>query len=309
MVPQATARRRAARQRRLDTAEAIRQATATLLLERRWAALSVDDVARAAGLSRTAFYRFYPDLGAVLQDLLAGLVRELAAANAVYLVGAAAQPAIAGGDDRRSALADRADALGRALTATAAIFHERRHLLTALIDASAADDDLERAYRRAVGTFIAATERRIRADQTAGLVDDDVDPPTTAACLVWMTERVLWAADDTTPRWHRPTTEPTTEPITGVLTGDVDPQEPTTRVLTGDVDPGEPTATASPDPGPDPDALAAEEPGTGPPSGAATTTGAVLTATAVALRSVWWRTLYGGSDGAPGSTPGSRPRS
>jgi AcrR family transcriptional regulator len=295
VVPQATARRRAARQRRLDTAGAIRQATATLLLERRWAALSVDDVARAAGLSRTAFYRFYPDLGAVLQDLLAGLVRELAAANAVYLVGAAAQPAIAGGDDRRAALADRADALGRALTATAAIFHERRHLLTALIDASAADDDLERAYRRAVGTFIAATERRIRADQTAGLVDHGVDPSTTAACLVWMTERVLWAADDTTPQWHRPTTEPTPEPTAGVLAGDVDP--------------GEPTATASPEPGVDPDGLATGEPRTGPPSGATSTTGAVLTATVEALRSVWWRTLYGGSDGAPGSTPGSRPRS
>lgn len=146
-----------------------------LLVDHRWSELTVDTVARAAGLSRTAFYRFFPDLGTVLVRLLADVSDEIARSGVAFW----------------EAPVGSADALRAAAAGAAAAFRQHHALLRALADASSTDDELDRAYRRAVGRFVAATETRIRRDQVAGELSTDLDPTETARALVWGTERYL----------------------------------------------------------------------------------------------------------------------
>jgi AcrR family transcriptional regulator len=179
----ATVRRRAAHRRRADTQAAILAATEELLRHHRWAALSVDDVAGAAGIARTAFYRFFPDLGTVLRQLLTDLVADITARGAAFWQPNRDDPAVAGAGPRA--------ALEAAAAGTVAVFRQHHHLIRAFVDAAAADDDLDAAYRRAVGLVVAATAERIRSDQRAGLVDGDLDAGQLAEALVWMSERFL----------------------------------------------------------------------------------------------------------------------
>lgn len=194
-----TRRRRTARRQRADTMAAILVATEDLLRERRWASLSVDDVAQRAGLARTAFYRFYPDLGAVLQALLQNLVGDIARRGAAFWrapapggAGLSAQAtADPGADGTEDGTAEAAAALRAAAVGTVTVFRLHHHLIRAFVEASATDDDLDAAYRRAVGFFTEAAARRIRADQRAGLVDPTLDADRIGEALVWMSERFL----------------------------------------------------------------------------------------------------------------------
>lgn len=129
-------------------------------------------------MSRTAFYRFFGDLGAVLIRLLADVSDEIARGGRDFWFG------------RRL---DAPGLLGAAATVTA-VFRRHSALIRALSDAGSVDDDLDRTYRDVVERFVEATAERIRRDQAAGSISTRVDPVETAHALVWMTERYLSAA-------------------------------------------------------------------------------------------------------------------
>src|SRR6059058_4569756 len=63
-------RRLANRRRRNEAREQILQVARRELKTRPFRELSVDELMQATGLSRTAFYRYFPDREAVLLDLL-----------------------------------------------------------------------------------------------------------------------------------------------------------------------------------------------------------------------------------------------
>src|SRR5579864_7304575 len=73
------------RRRRADTEQQILEVTADLLRQRRFAELCVDDVASRAGLARTAFYRYFSDLHAVLVRLLGDVSDDLFAVSESWL--------------------------------------------------------------------------------------------------------------------------------------------------------------------------------------------------------------------------------
>lgn len=180
--------RRSTRGRRREVSRELAQALEELLRTRRWASLRVDEVAAAAGLNRTAFYRYYPDLGAVLLELLRSLAGAIRSRGAAWWGPPPAADA--------EGMAARSRDLLAAATGAAEVFADHRHLLRAVVDAGAADQGIEDAYRTMVEGFVQAAAERISAEQALGTVDAELDPGETAAALVWMSERYLGTAFD-----------------------------------------------------------------------------------------------------------------
>lgn len=167
-------RRTRVRQHRADTAQAILEATEALLADRAFRDLTIEEVMAHAGLSRTAFYRYFPDLEAVLVRQLLAIRDEL---------GAAADLWLRDGADPRSGLLPAA-------TGLAEVFCRHGRLLLALADASAGSPDIEEAWHAAIQSFVAPVRDRIAGLCTEGSCDLD-DPAQTAVALVWMNERYL----------------------------------------------------------------------------------------------------------------------
>lgn len=171
-----THRRHAGRERRAAAEQAILEAARTLLADRRVRDLSIDDLMSAAGLSRTAFYRYFPDLETLLQRLLEDARDELADAAAKWLA-----------DDRGG---DPVRNLRDGLEAVAAVWGRRGHVLRAVVDAAAGDSEIENVYTEFVRFFVDAVTARISGDLAAGLIHG-LDPRPTAEALVCMNERYL----------------------------------------------------------------------------------------------------------------------
>src|SRR5262245_33052566 len=116
---------------RVPRAEAKRRivaATDELLRERRYSALTIEQVMERAGLSRTVFYRYFDGLPHVLLGVLEDLLDEV-----VAIATAADRP----GDP---------DVLRQTLARVVDVFDRHGHVLLAITEAAALDDDLDAAY-------------------------------------------------------------------------------------------------------------------------------------------------------------------
>lgn len=174
MPPTRVDRRIQVRQRRAATEQAILNATEALLADRAFRDLSIEEVMARAGLTRTAFYRYFPDLEAVLIRKLLAIRGEL---------GQAADLWLRVDTDPRSGLLPAA-------TGLAQVFRHHGRLLLALADASAGSPDIEEAWHAAIQSFVAPVRERIEGLCRDGLCVLD-DPAQTAVALVWMNERYL----------------------------------------------------------------------------------------------------------------------
>ncbi len=173
MAPISTTRRAAARRRRAAVEQTILDAVEALLEDRAFRDLAIEDVMAQAGMTRTAFYRYFPDLEAVLLRHLLQVRDELVVSADLWL-----------------AAADPGAGLLAAATALAELFETHGRLLLALADAAAGSPDVEAAWHATVRSFVEPVHRRIVELQGRGLVDV-ADAGQTAAALVWMTERYL----------------------------------------------------------------------------------------------------------------------
>ena len=135
--------------------------------------VTVEEIAKAAGISRSAFYTHFSDK----HDLLLAALREVA------------------GDLRREsegwwkdegAPAERVRA---AITGVVSVYSEHVGLLKVATEVSTYDDEVRAAWVSVVEGFIAATADHIRAEQRAGLIPDVLEPKPAAEGLVWMVER------------------------------------------------------------------------------------------------------------------------
>jgi TetR/AcrR family transcriptional regulator, ethionamide resistance regulator len=162
--------------KRAAVREAVLRATEELLREgASYADLRVERIARAAGISRTAFYFYFRDK----RDLLERLTEEV---TDVFYAEA---------DIWWSADGDPAVALREALTNIAAVYVEHGVLLRAIVEVAGYDEDVARFWRSLVARFVEATERRIEAEARAGRSATQ-RPAATAFALCWMTERALY---------------------------------------------------------------------------------------------------------------------
>lgn len=174
-------RRSANRRRRVEARQTILDAARQELQSKPFRELSVDELMSATGLSRTAFYRYFPDREALLLDLLEEVWGEMADARDVELAKADL--------DDRSSTAD----LTRLLT-------ENHGVLKAIADAAPGDEDLESAYRAFMRSYwIDDLTARVVDARARGLATG-LDPQLAGEALGWMVERMVTQSLDAEPR-------------------------------------------------------------------------------------------------------------
>ena len=137
-----------------------------------YAELTIEQIAREAGQSRTSFYFLFRDK----RELL-----EAAAGELTDFVAGAAERWLADPDAGRPELTDALLVLVRG-------FVEHAALLRAVVEASTYDAAVSTFWRGLVGRYIEATAVRLRETGAASGERADV----MAASLVWMTERTLY---------------------------------------------------------------------------------------------------------------------
>ena len=170
MSPSSPGLRRRAKERRTAAELAILDATEALLSTREFRDLTVEDVMATTGLSRTTFYRYFPDLESVLLRRLTEL----------------------GGDLRRAAdswLQDPFTGL-EAGVEFVALFKEHGRLFLAFEQAAGAGTEIGVAWRAVIQEFTDGYSEFIE-DLCEQELSNIQRPRETARALVAMTERYL----------------------------------------------------------------------------------------------------------------------
>ena len=153
---------------------AILDAAEALLAAESFHALTVEDVMKKAGLTRTAFYRYFPDLEAVLLRRMSELHAELAEAASLWL----------------DLDADPSEPILAANTGLAEVYKQHGRILLAFADAAGRGPEIEKAWHDTVHSFVAPVVARIEDLQSRGLANvPNIEE--TARALVWMNERYL----------------------------------------------------------------------------------------------------------------------
>jgi AcrR family transcriptional regulator len=129
--------RAAAQQRRAATERAILDATEDLLERRSFHDLTVEDVMDVAGLGRTAFYRYFPDLESVVLRHMDGIAEELHAASRDWLSA----------DDPDAQLVDSGLRI-------AAVYRDHGRLIRAFSEVAGAGPDVHDAWRGVLDSLI-----------------------------------------------------------------------------------------------------------------------------------------------------------
>jgi AcrR family transcriptional regulator len=150
---------------------AILDAVEELLRDRSIAELSVEDIASAAGITRSGFYFYFDTKYAALGALLAGVWEEMARAAAPFLEGSEQPPA----QYVRGALRD-----------VGAAWRTHEHLLVAMADAAASDPGARELWEAWIDRFSEIAAERIDAERAAGRAPGG--PPD-----AWALARVLLA--------------------------------------------------------------------------------------------------------------------
>ncbi len=158
-------------EQRLETEAAFVAASAALLLEgRSYADLSVEEISRRAGRSRTAFYFYFRDK----RELLIHALQD--AAERLYVAADSWWSGPGRPDDLRRALEDVFD-----------VYSDERAVLGAVIEASGYDESIRELWRDVIGRFVVPTEERLRAEG-----EPAASARAKAFALVWMTERTFY---------------------------------------------------------------------------------------------------------------------
>jgi AcrR family transcriptional regulator len=189
MTPNRTKTRLATQQRRAATERAILQATAAMLEDRSFRDISVEEVMAAAGLSRTAFYRYFPDLESVVTRLMATLVNELREASTRWMFS----------ENPETQLHD-------SLLHFASVYRQHGRLMSAFDDATSAGPELKQQWGGTLDELVGPVERHIMGLAESGRVDV-THPAETVRALSVLTDRYLldvYWSDDWVPI-ERPT--------------------------------------------------------------------------------------------------------
>ncbi|HJP76062.1 MAG TPA: TetR/AcrR family transcriptional regulator [Pseudonocardiaceae bacterium] len=173
--PVTSGSRRSAMRKGDRTGQAILDTVAGLLCERQISEITVDEIAKGAGISRSAFYFHYDSREAVLLALTERLHDEL------YLCGAAW---FRRGDE------SPAQALRRAVSMTIALWREHGPVLRAGVRVRDTDPRLHTFWAETGSRFFGAVAEHIEREREAGLALPG--PPNAkklAALLVNMNEQ------------------------------------------------------------------------------------------------------------------------
>jgi AcrR family transcriptional regulator len=136
--------------------------------------LTVDELARAAGLSRTAFYFYFPGKSEVLMATL-GEVAEALYVEAARWWNAEGPPE---------------ELVRVALQGIVEVFGRHSALLRTAHEVMTYDSEFAAFYNdRVMSRFVSATAAQLRRDIAAGRLRSGIEPDAVAEVLVWMVER------------------------------------------------------------------------------------------------------------------------
>ncbi|MGV0871666.1 TetR/AcrR family transcriptional regulator [Mycolicibacterium sp. XJ879] len=181
-----TSQPRAARARRTnrpsgdEREQAILDTAERLLEQRRLADISVDDLAKGAGISRPTFYFYFPSKDAVLAALVRQVINE-ADRNADEAMGgmdASVDPA----------------GVWKAINALFGTFGSHRAVTLAGAAARPANAEIGTLWSRFMQKWIDHTAASIDAERARGAAPDTIDSADLATSLNLMNERTMLAA-------------------------------------------------------------------------------------------------------------------
>ena len=153
----------------------MREATLALGEETSFKDLTVDEIARATGITRSAFYLYFRDKHELLMEATGEVADELYREADRWWHG----------DGEPEAL------IHEALTGVTTAYARHASLLRIATEVATYDDELRRFWLDLVERFITATADHLRREQTAGRVRP-LQPRETAEALVWMVERCCY---------------------------------------------------------------------------------------------------------------------
>ncbi len=137
--------------------------------------LTVDEIARAAGLTRSAFYFYFRDKQDLLVSAAEGVTAELYEQADRWWHGE--------GPPRERVLT--------ALEGVTASYAQHADLLRVVTEVSSYDEEIRSFWRTLVDRFVEATADHLQTEQARGRARG-LDAESTAAQLVWMVERCCY---------------------------------------------------------------------------------------------------------------------
>ena|SRR5689334_1608029 len=164
------------RRTRAEIQEAVRTALVEMLAERPFKDVTVDELARRAGLSRTAFYFYYPDKNEVLKEAANDVAAEVYAEADRWWHGEGPPVQL----------------VRDALEGIARVFTTHADMLRAAVEATTYDAEFRAFYEALIQRFVDATAAHLRRELDAKRLRP-LDPDTIAEALVWMVERCNYA--------------------------------------------------------------------------------------------------------------------
>jgi AcrR family transcriptional regulator len=171
--PRAPTDRQGRRRRREQTRTDVLRTALELAEGAPFRDVTVDQIARSAGLSRSAFYTHFSDK----HDLLLAAVEEVA--EEVYRMA----------DRWWHGEGPPAERVRRALEGVVSVYAENAGVFRVATEVSTYDEEVRALWLRIIDRFIEGTADHIRSEQEAGLIPAALDAQATAEVLVWMNER------------------------------------------------------------------------------------------------------------------------
>jgi len=171
--------RRAARVSAGERESAILATAERLLEQRSPQQISVDELARGAGISRPSFYFYFPSKEAVFLALIDRLVEEADAGRAQLLERLAEDPAARWREG---------------LETIFAVFGAHRAVALAGAELRALSVEARELWSGVMENWVADAARAIEAERARGAAPEGVPARELAVALVSMNERVLYAA-------------------------------------------------------------------------------------------------------------------
>ena len=153
--------------------DAICAAAAAILAEEGMAGLTVSAVMARSAISRTAFYRVFDDIYAVVEAVLHPITAELVAASGDWFRGQTGSPEVVHGN----------------LLSFARAYHPHGPTLEAISAGAALDPGLRATWDSFIDAFRDQTQAAITRDQHAGAIDTALDAHGAAQALSWMGEQ------------------------------------------------------------------------------------------------------------------------
>jgi AcrR family transcriptional regulator len=171
--------RRAARVSGEERESAILATAERLLEERSPQQISVDDLARGAGISRPSFYFYFPSKEAVFLSLIDRLVEEADSGRAQVLEHLAEDPAARWREG---------------LETIFGVFGGHRAVALAGAEIRAVSAEARELWSGVMESWVGDTATAIEAERARGAAPEGVPARELAVALVSMNERVLYAA-------------------------------------------------------------------------------------------------------------------